>query len=58
MDFTDEQILQLINEYKKYPVLWDLKDKFYKLKNKKKDAWVAIASVFETNGVVLKKKMN
>ena len=58
MDFTDDQILQLINEYEKYPVLWDPKDKFYKLNNKKKDAWDAIASVFETNGDVLKKKMN
>jgi hypothetical protein len=33
MDFTDDQILQLINEYEKYPVLWDPKDKFYKLTN-------------------------
>jgi hypothetical protein len=56
MDFTDDQILQLINEYEKYPVLWNPKDKFYKLNNKKKNAWDAIASVFETNGDVLKKK--
>jgi hypothetical protein len=53
MDFTDDQILQLINEYENYPVLWDPKDKFYKLNSKKKDAWDAIASVFETNGDVL-----
>jgi len=36
MDFTDDQIINLINEYEKYPVLWDPNDKFYKLNNKKK----------------------
>lgn len=37
MDFTDDQVLKLINEYNKYSVLWDPKDKFYKKNiNKKK----------------------
>lgn len=55
MDFTDDQIINLINEYEKYPVLWDPNDKFYKLNNKKKDAWDEMASFFNINGEVLKK---
>jgi hypothetical protein len=58
MDFTDDQIINLINEYEKYPVLWDPNHKFYKLNNKKKDAWDEMASFFNINGEVLKKKMN
>lgn len=58
MDFTDDTVLRLIREYEKYPVLWDPEDKFYKLNNRKKDAWNAICSVLEADADVLKKKMN
>ncbi|KAF0713548.1 MADF domain-containing protein, partial [Aphis craccivora] len=44
-----DQIINLINEYEKHPVLWDPNDKFYKLNNKKKDAWDEIASFFNIN---------
>lgn len=46
MDFTGDQILKLINEYEKYPVLWDPRDTFYKFNNKKINAQDAIALVF------------
>ncbi|KAL4122802.1 hypothetical protein QTP88_015077 [Uroleucon formosanum] len=55
---NNDQIMNLINEYEKYPVLWDPNNKFYKLNNKKKDAWDEMASFFNINGEVLKKKMN
>lgn len=58
MDFTDDKILNLISEYEKYPVLWDPKDKFYKLNNKKKEAWDHMGAIFQVSGEVLKKKMN
>lgn len=56
VDFMDELILKTINEYKKYPVLRDPKDKFYKINNKKREAWNSIELVFQVDAEILKNK--
>jgi len=36
---------ELISEIENHPVLWDIKDKFYKAKNKKNDGWINVATL-------------
>jgi hypothetical protein len=55
MEWTnDDATLQLISEYEKRVVLWDRTHKFYKLVNKKNDAWEELLK----NLAELKKKIN
>lgn len=44
MEWTEENVLKLIGLYENYPVLWDPQNKFYKLNNKKNDAWLEIST--------------
>ena len=45
-------------EYEKHVVLWDRTHKFYKLVNKKNDAWEEIAKEVGISVAEVKKKMN
>ena len=56
IEWTNNATLQLISEYQKHVVLWDSTHKFYKLGNKKNDAWEEIAK--EVGVSVPKVKMN
>ncbi|XP_046141943.1 uncharacterized protein LOC123987836 [Osmia bicornis bicornis] len=58
MEWTNEMALRLIDEYEKYPILWNLKDEFHYSRNKKIDAWEAIAKVFGMQSSQAKQKMN
>lgn len=42
-EWTNELALQLIDDYEKFPVLWDAKGPHNFSKNKKADAWEAIS---------------
>nr|XP_034184612.1 uncharacterized protein LOC117606354 [Osmia lignaria] len=58
MEWTNEMALRLIDEYERYPILWNLKDEFHYSRNKKIDAWEAIAKVFGVQSSQAKQKMN
>lgn len=58
MDWTDEKVLVLIEEYKARPVLWDRNSVDYKLLNKKCDSWRSLADVMDTDVAEVKKKIN
>jgi hypothetical protein len=57
MEWMNDATLQLISEYQKHVILWDSTHKFYKLVNKKDDAWEEIAKVGNSVPEV-KKKLN
>jgi len=57
MEWSKESCLNLINEYQKYPVLWNPKDPMYFSKNKKIDAWTQIGRNLNIDTEEAKKKM-
>jgi len=56
MDWSKESCLDLINEYQKYPVLWNPKDSMYFSKNKKIDTWIQIVRNLNIDVEEVKKK--
>jgi hypothetical protein len=58
MEWKNDATLQLISEYYKHVVLWDSGHKFYKLVNKKNDAWEEIAKEVDISVPDVKKKIN
>ncbi|XP_054283483.1 uncharacterized protein LOC129000544 [Macrosteles quadrilineatus] len=58
MEWTDDKVLELIEEYKARPVLWDPTSADYKLLNKKSDSWKSLAAVMTTDVEEVKKKIN
>ena len=58
MEWTNDATLELISEYEKRVVLWDRTHKFYKLVNKKNDAWEEISKKLGISVAEVKKKMN
>jgi transcription initiation factor IIE alpha subunit len=58
IEWTNNATLELISEYQKHVVLWDSAHKFYKLVNKKNDAWEEIAKEVGISVPEVKKKMN
>jgi hypothetical protein len=58
MEWTNDVTLKLISEYEKLVVLWESTHKFYKLVNKKNDAWEEIAKEVGISVAEVKKKMN
>ena len=56
MEWSKESCLNLINEYQKYPVLWNPKDLMYFSKNKKIDAWAQIGRNLNIDTEEAKKK--
>ena len=58
MEWTNNATLKLISEYQKHVVLWDSTHKFYKLVNKKNDAWEEIAKEVDISVPDVKNKIN
>jgi hypothetical protein len=58
MVWTNDATLQLISEYQKHVVLWDSTHNFYKLVNKKNDAWEEIAKEVGISVPDVKKKIH
>ncbi|CAH1113552.1 unnamed protein product [Psylliodes chrysocephalus] len=57
MEWSNDSVLQLINAYRIRPVLWNSLDSYYKIKNKKEDAWRELADMLNTDIAEIKKKM-
>jgi hypothetical protein len=57
MEWTNDATLRLISECQKRVVLWDRTHKFYKLVNKKNDAWEEIAKEVGISVPEVKKKI-
>lgn len=57
MDWSREDSLHLIQEYKKYQLLWDPRHKNYFNKIKKNEAWAEIAKTFNTDVDKARNKM-
>lgn len=49
--------IQLIETYKKYPILWNSREKLYHNKNKREDAWREIETCLQLPVSVMKAKM-
>lgn len=47
MEWTQEKVLLLIDVYRKHPVLWDNRNKYYRDKNKRNDALSEISSAID-----------
>lgn len=58
MDWTDDNVIRLINEYRERQCLWDPATPHYKMMNKKNDAWTDIANTLGCDVEEVKKKMN
>ncbi|CAH1964058.1 unnamed protein product [Acanthoscelides obtectus] len=58
MEWTNDKTLQLIELYRTKECLWNPKSSFYKLLNKKNDAWQGIATEMNCNTIEVKKKIN
>jgi hypothetical protein len=50
--------IQLIETYKKYPILWNSREKAYHNKNKREDAWREIGAYLQLPVSVLKANMS
>ncbi|XP_022188778.2 transcription factor Adf-1 isoform X2 [Nilaparvata lugens] len=57
MEMGNDKCLDLIDEYRKRPVLWDPKHKHYYLRNKKMEAWEEISSTLGIEIQAAKHKM-
>lgn len=57
MEWSKEDSLLLIQEYKKYQLLWDPRHKNYFNKIKKNEAWAEIAKTFNTDVDKTRNKM-
>jgi len=60
MEWTEEMALNLIKEYEKFPILWNIKHQFHFCRRKRNEAWKEIASnlKLEQLEIQLKQKMN
>nr|CAH7742193.1 unnamed protein product [Callosobruchus chinensis] len=57
-EWNREKCLQLIDQYDKYPILWNPKHGLYYNKVKKNDAWEIIDGIMECSKGESKKKMD
>ncbi|XP_047104849.1 uncharacterized protein LOC124743995 [Schistocerca piceifrons] len=58
MEWSNDLSLQLIEAYRDRPVLWDVSHNYYKLANRRNEAWAEIAKLFNCDVMEVKKKMN
>lgn len=58
MEWTDEKVLVLIEEYKSRPGLWEPNHPHYKYVNRKNDYWRSLANAVQTNVAEVKRKVN
>lgn len=57
MEWANTNVSQLIDLYREHEVLWNTKLLDFKNRNKKHDAWTAIAKYFQTDKDEVEKKM-
>lgn len=57
MNLNKKEVLELIDHYRKYPILWDSKNKWHFNKKKKHHAWEAVAKAMNIDSEDAKKKM-
>lgn len=57
MEWSDDNVIELIGEYESHPVLWNPRHNHYKLNNKKLKAWREIAEILNADVGELKRKM-
>lgn len=57
MEWTNAQVLELIEMYRLRPVLWNCRLSEYKDRNKRHDAFVEIADNFKTDKAEVEKKI-
>lgn len=58
MDWTDTNVIRLINEYREHQCLWDPNSPHYKMMYMKNDAWTDIANTLGCDVEEVKKKFN
>lgn len=58
VEWTNELVIRLINEYKMRPELWDAQHELYRVPTAKYEAWSELAISFECDIADLRKKLN
>jgi len=58
IEWSSENVLLLIEKYREFKLLWNVKHQFYYHKIKKNGAWEEIASEMNTTAEKVKKKIN
>ncbi|OWR50880.1 hypothetical protein KGM_213200 [Danaus plexippus plexippus] len=58
MEWTNDQIIHLVNEYRNKPMLWDPGHDMYRTQSIKYEAWCDIAETFQCEITDLRKKIN
>ncbi|XP_069696487.1 uncharacterized protein [Periplaneta americana] len=58
MEWTNQQVLTLIEAYRSYPMLWDPKDPDYKNRIKKKNALASIAQTVQRSPGEVERKLH
>lgn len=58
MDFTHQETLVLLNIYKKFPILWDLKARGYHDRKLKANAWNEISKEVKVHPEICKRKID
>lgn len=57
MEWMNDRVIDLIKLYEKHVVLWDSTNKFYKINNKKNDAWKEISQELNLDVQEIKRKI-
>jgi predicted transcriptional regulator len=57
MEWSNEKVLELIDAYRDFPVLWDCSLPDYKNRNKRSDALIQIALLLGTEKVEVERKI-
>lgn len=58
VEWTNDLVIRLINEYKQRPELWDCAHELYRVPTAKYEAWSELAIAFECDIADLRKKLN
>lgn len=58
IEWTNEAAIQLVEEYRKKPELWDRKHDLYRVHTAKYEAWSELAKTFDCDIADLRKKLN
>ncbi|XP_026753247.1 uncharacterized protein LOC113513452 [Galleria mellonella] len=58
VEWTNELVIKLVEEYSKKPELWDNTHKWYRMHTAKYEAWTDLANMFDCDIADLRKKLN
>ncbi|VVC96563.1 unnamed protein product [Leptidea sinapis] len=58
MEWTNAQVIKMMQEYKNRPILWDPHHDMYRVQSAKYEAWSQMAQIFQCDVVDLRKKFN